>query len=570
VSSETGGSRARFFWPLVSLFAVVVYLYSLGGFYVPHIGDEAPYIEITRLTAASGRLLPLSTAPGLENTKPPLLFWLGIFATDWGREWTLLRLRVPIVVSTFAIALVAFWLVGRLGRDRETAFLASLTFLGFYSTYQYGRPFLTNSPESLFVFLSFALVLGFRDRGRRWAPWVASGLALGLGCLFKSFALVAPAGLALVWLAAIERRGDRRVLASTDLPRVAVTVSIALFLFLLWPLLDPDPSAIFRHFVIEQNLGKLQGAGYWSGLFSGPYALQWLWLGPFASAGLFALPLLFLVVASLRERNSLSRDEKALWVLVLSFLLVYSIPRQRQENYLLPTVPALSILLALRWRRFSTRWFRWFSLFGVVYAAALFSLVRAVQRDALPRGSYSAWQIALLVALVLSWVAMLLLPSIARGWFHPLALASLGALAIALAPFEGPQGRYPPDRLEILKGRRVFVPSTFVSHYERHRFLLPGARVEGYDPSDANETSRLLDSGRIVVVQRPVGDDPQGPFRVIARRFDLSSRQTNEEMWRILVDHDLDLLVREELILRRYRTDRLAGERGDPGRSEDP
>ncbi len=323
--------------------------------------------------------------------------------------------------------------------------------------------------------------------------------------------------------------------------------------------------AVLHHFVVQQNLGKLQGAGYWSGLFEGPYALQWLWLGNFGNAGLFALPLLFLVVLTLRDRKSLSRDEKALWIFVLSFLFVYSIPRQRQENYLLPTVPALAILLTLRWRRFPVGWFRWFSIPGALYAAALLSMIWAIQRAALPPGSYSGWQVGLMLVLLSSWVGSVVMPSYARFSFHILALASLGAIALAVAPFEGALGRYPPDRLELLKGRSVFVPSEFVSHYERHRFLLPGALVRGYDPADANATSRLLDSGRIVIVQRSVGWEPDGPFRVLARRFDLRSRQTKEEMWRIFFDHDLDLLVREEVILRRYRTDRLTGRPADPG-----
>lgn len=559
-------ARTRFLWPAVSSFAVLVYAYSLSGFYIPHIGDEAPYIEITRLTAESGRLLPLKASPGLEDTKPPLLFWLGIFATDWGKDWSLLRLRVPILLSTFGTAFLVFWLVRRFGQDRETAYLGSLTFLGFYSSFHYGRPFLTNSPETLFVFLAFGIVLGFRDRAARgdWWPWIASGLALGVACLFKSFALVAPAGLAFVWLMAVERGWDSRAFLRTDLWRVGATGVIGLLMFGLWPLVDPDPSAIFRHFVVGQNLGKIQGAGYLSGLFQGPYALQWLWLGNFANAGLFAVPLVFLVVVALKERTRLSRNEKALWIFVLSFLLVYSIPRQRQVNYLLPTVPALAVLLALRWRRFSTGWFRWFSLPGVICLTMLLSLIRAVARDALPPGSYPRWELALLLVLVSCWVGAVLMPSLARFSFHFLALASLGAISLALSPFEGPLGRYPPVRLELLKGRKVYVPSSFVSHYERHRFLLPGARVEGYDPSDANATSRLLDSGRIVIVQRPIGDEPEGPFRVIARRFDLRSRQTNEELWRILFDHELDLLVREELILRRYRKDRLIGGTGAP------
>ena len=97
---------------------------------------------------------------------------------------------------------------------------------------------------------------------------------------------------------------------------------------------------------------------------------------------------------------------------------------------------------------------------------------------------------------------------------------------------------------------------SFIRRHERHRFLLPRARIEGYDPLDTEVTASLLESGRIVVVHKDVGDSGTGPFRVMARRLDLRSRHTGEEMWRIAFHHELDLLVREELVVRRFRQER--------------
>lgn len=532
--------RSRFLWPAVALLGALVYLYSLDGLYIPHIGDEAPYIEIARLTAESGSLLPLKTAPGLENTKPPLLYWLGIVATNWGSEWSLYRLRLPIVAFTFATAILTFWLCRRLGYAGETAWLSALTFLGFYSSFQYGRPFLINSPETFFVFLTFALLLVFPE------SWIAPGIALGIACLFKSFALVAPVGLALAWVA-----GRKRLL------QVGLLVALAFSVFGLWPLLDPDPGAVVRHFVLEENLGKLQGGGYLRGLVSGPYALHWLWLGNFGNAGLFALPLVFLIVASLRERKRLSPAEKSLWILVLSFLVVYSIPGQRQENYLVPTAPALAILIARRWSEFPEKLVRWFALPGALFSAALLWVMIGVQEGVLPEGSYGSWRLALPALVLGLWIALAVRPKSLRYSFHALVFASFLLIGLAIAPFEGPLGRYPVDRVAFLKGKRVFVPSEFVSRHERHRFLLPGARIEAYDPADADTTSRLLSSGQHVVVHRTPDGVIEGPFRVIARRFDLHTRQTLDEMWRILYHREMDLLVRQELVVRRYRRDRM-------------
>ena len=61
--------------------------------------------------------------------------------------------------------------------------------------------------------------------------------------------------------------------------------------------------------------------------------------------------LLYVVVDGVAGPSAgMSLEEKGLWILVLSFLIVYSVPSQRQENYLLPSVPALAVLIAMRWR----------------------------------------------------------------------------------------------------------------------------------------------------------------------------------------------------------------------------
>lgn len=547
------GTRTRYLWPAVCLLALAAYGYSLDGLYIPHIGDEAPYIEIARLTAESGEWLPLRTAPGLENTKPPALFWIGVVATDWAEHFTLLRLRLPILLCTFLTAAVVFVVTRRLGGDREQAYVAGLTFLGFHSSFQYGRPFLTNIPESLFAFVAFAIVLVGIDHRDRYRLWLASGLSLGIACLFKSFALIAPVGLALAWYALMSRGWDFGAFVRRDVVKVAVTGLVALGGFLLWPLLDPEPAEILRHFVLEENVGKLGGDAYVRNLFTGTYPLWRLWLGHFGNAGLFIFPLLYLVVVSVRDRKSASRSEQGLWILVLSFLLVYSVPSQRQENYLLPTVPALATLVAMRWRSIGIAWFRLFNLPGIAVAALLIHLVLALRSDVLPEGSYAGWQLALLFGVLAAWLAVTVRVSLARYGFHALVFLTYLAISAAIAPFEGPAGRFEPERVRALAGHRVFVPETFIRRHERHRFLLPGARIESYDPLDTASVAQLLEKGHLVVVHRALGETSGGPFRIMARRYDLLTRQTLGEMWRIATGRELDLLVRRELVVRRFR-----------------
>ena len=258
------------------------------------------------------------------------------------------------------------------------------------------------------------MLVGGKYRERYWL-WVLVGLSLGVACLFKSFALVAPAGLALTWSVLVARRYQRLAFLRFDVPRILLASFVALACFAIWPALDPEPAEILQHFVLEENVGKLGGDGYLRGLFFGPYPLHRLWLGHLANAGLFALPLVYLVVVSVRDRARMSVDEKSLWILVLSFLVVYSVPGQRQENYLLPSVPALAVLMAMRWRHIGSRWFHFFNLPAIVALVLLIPLLIAIRDDVLPSESYPSWQLALPVLALVGWIAVTVRPSVARA-----------------------------------------------------------------------------------------------------------------------------------------------------------
>ena len=171
---------------LVLALAVGVYLHDLGSPHIPKNGDEYPYTHITRLTAASGTLLPLrSELPGMRNTKPPLLFWQGIVSTRWGRSFGLWNLRYPSVVYTFLTSLLVFLLGRRLAGSTETGLVAALAYLTFFAIYRYGRPFLTNGPEIFWLFAPF--FAGAAGTGHCW-HWEAYVDANNLWWHFGRFA----------------------------------------------------------------------------------------------------------------------------------------------------------------------------------------------------------------------------------------------------------------------------------------------------------------------------------------------------------------------------------------------
>src|ERR1700675_2017611 len=148
-----GPATRQGLWLALALaITLLSYLYPLDGRNILKSPDEGFYVQIARMTAEQGKLLPLVCERGLCNDKPPLLFWQGIASTSWARHWSLWALRLPSVLYTAATALLVALLAGRLAGDGRTAWLAALLFTAALSTVQHGRPFLTNPPETFWLF----------------------------------------------------------------------------------------------------------------------------------------------------------------------------------------------------------------------------------------------------------------------------------------------------------------------------------------------------------------------------------------------------------------------------------
>jgi hypothetical protein len=176
-----------------------------------------------------------------------------MLSTDHGRHWTLGALRWPSLVWTFATAAMAGLLAWRASNLRHVGLLAAGIYLAFLSTYRYGRPYLTNPPETFWVFACFFIMLWWRPRSfesRIVFPTLV-GLCAGTALFAKSFAQLVPIGASLVaWHLHDVRRPDGgpdwRRLCLRSAPGLAWTAALALAVFSLWFLLDPDPAAIWR------------------------------------------------------------------------------------------------------------------------------------------------------------------------------------------------------------------------------------------------------------------------------------------------------------------------------------
>jgi len=549
------GTRLRLVWfGLITVLAVFTYFFGLDSQHIPKNGDEYPYTNITRMTAASGALLPLrSSMEHMRNTKPPMLFWQGIASTHRGQRWTLWHLRYPSVIYTLLTASMVLLLAWKLSGQPETGFLALLTFLAFFTTYRYGRPFLTNAPEVFWLFLPFFAMLYWRPASfrSRFAFPVALGVSLGIGLLYKSFALALPVCLGLAaWYWHFHRNSVTTFLAR-DAWKVFIVMSISLAIFGLWFVFDPDPHAIWQEFIVGENIGKLDelSGGYLSHLLWGGSSIWSLALSYPLNAGLLAFPVAALFIQAFRRRHSLSDEEKLLWIWVLVLFLVFCLPRQRSGRYLLAAMPALAVLLALNWDRISRKAFvtSIVATAAVVAVMAYASLRLRQYFPGIPLYGAVYWALLAITGIVL--VVALLSPACTRTCLNAGILLTFLSLAAFLRPFDGPLGNYSPETQRRVQGKEVWVPYNFNAKYERYRFMLPGARIRGYREEPGLQVAELAERYPLFAVRLPAMESPGRHGKIIGQRLDIRSRQNSREIKEMIFSNALQhAFVREFLI----------------------
>ena len=552
-------------WIGLALLVALAYLFGLGGDHIPRNGDELVYANIARLTAASGHWLPLQSAwDFMRNTKPPLLFWQAMVAGGWGDHWTLLNLRLPSIAYTWGITLMVALLTWKTVRgdapsaDRATALqrsrhamtigaIAALVYLSFFTTYRYGRPYLTSAPETFWLFgVFFALAWSpAKLLASSWKFPLLAGIAVGIGCLYKSFVMVVPVGfgLALCYQAVGARVLPWQIFRPgivRDGVRVAVICALGLGIFGLWFAIDPLPGEVWREFVVGENAGKMNNArGYFKTAFSGGSGILTILTGYFSNA-LFLLPLsIGCFVAAWRSYRlrrgtgqTLSDAEKIMWLWLLALALVFMLPTQRSTRYLIPAMPALAVVMALYWQRIGRLWF---SLTLAVCMVGLLAMgligYGAVQATQDP------WILSPLFWVFVVGAALACLAGIfKKAWTRPVtalsALSVLFALAWVTNPFNGELGRFKPETNALLQGQTVQVPSNFNGHFERYEVIIPGAKIVEYfaaQPVDYADVEGLFKNSRFVLVQRRIGQAPCTACRIIDERWDLRSRQDEND-----------------------------------------
>ena len=554
-------------WLVLLVVAVAVYTLGLGGQYNPTNGDELVYTHIARLTAASGHWLPLvSDLDHMRNTKPPLLFWQAMVAGDWGRHWSLAALRTPALIYTLLIAAAVAWSVQLITRNLRTACLAACVYLVFFSTYRYGRTFLTSAPETFWLNVPLFALLWLRLKPAHtptvaptWLMHAGFGLALGLGLAYKSFALIAPAAAAL-WCAQLlsaPKLNGRTVLYTTT--KVSLSAALALGIFGLWFVLDPDPGAVWQEFVIGENAGKMSSSeGYWQVALRGGGGSMWVQLLAYVqNAGLMAGVVLGL--AWLGLKNGFKAGQKPAlppYLLILLawlavWLLVFTLPSQRSARYVIPAMPALAILVALYWDRMARGWF----VVSLLLCGAFIGVLGRIAWAAHDVGIGSntdllMTQLAVLVSLALV-LAGLFRPAWTRACTVAACLGVYACFGLTTAPLNGASGQYSADTVQKIHQARIAVPSGFNAQFERFEFLLPGNQFVPYD--GPQQLSALLSSHDAVVWLQSEPAELAPPCvpscQVLGTRWEIKGRHRSGEITLANIWYPQSWLFRREWLV---------------------
>jgi len=551
---------------LACLLAVFTYFYGLDSPHIPKNGDEFPYAHITRLTADSGHLLPLqSQLNNMRNTKPPLLFWQGIASTDWGKHWTWWNLRYPSVIYTLLTAVLVFLLGLRLTRNQggtpsealETGFIGALCFLAFFSTYRFGRPFLVNPAEVFWFFIPFFTLLYWRASAfdSRFNIPLLLGIEVGIGLLYKSFALVAPVAFALSWWYLHQRDYRFKAFLIKDSWKVAITVIVSLALFSLWFVFDPDPQSVWSEFVVGENAGKFNpgSSSYFTTLLWGGSSIWALLVGYPMNAGLLAFPVVGLFWSSYRRRELLTDSEKMLWIWMVVLFIVFSLPSQRTARYLLEAMPGLAVLCALNWQRISRLAFVMSLLFASCVLVLITFLSWRLQHEFPAADLYSlGFWLLLSVTIALTLLATFW-GRYTRSLVNVVALLVLLVLAAFLRPFDGAPGNFSAEAQSYAKGKDVWTPCNFRAVDEGYRFLLPGAHVHGYYFRPVQSVAELSAKYNLFAVRVPLHEKCEG-CKIIGQRLEIRSRHSPEEIRRILDGEVFKQLFTKELLIESPQT----------------
>jgi hypothetical protein len=307
--------------------------------------------------------------------------------------------------------------------------------------------------------------------------------------------------------------------ARHDLWRLGMTAMAALLLFGLWFWLDPYPSQVLKDFVFRENAGKFNtgGESYFLNLVWGQSSLWRIVVSYPLDAGLLALSVVALFWDAWKRRRHLGSVEILLWIWMLVLAAFFCIPNQRDERYLLPGMPALALLLAIRlghlprWVVSVTLVVVGFIFLGLVILAVL------LQNTAGVGNLYPLWAVVIPLSGLIVVLLGLFTNQLSRPLLAPAILLVYLTYTIFLIPLDHGPGVFSEEGIDSVSGCLVSVPANFNAREESYGFLLPGARMQPYDHWKKPPPSEF------VVISLPLDQQPPNGV-ILGKRLNMIDR----------------------------------------------
>jgi 4-amino-4-deoxy-L-arabinose transferase-like glycosyltransferase len=378
--------------------------------------DEPRYAWISRAMAESGDWLIPRLWSGPWYEKPPLLYWLsGLgFTAGLGDD---LGPRLPVALLSLAFLAFFWWRVKSIWGDTTATWATALlaTSAGWLA---YSHIAVTDVP--LAVFFSAAVLLCCGEKPR---PTLAAA-ALGLAVLAKG---LVPLVLFVPVLAANTAR-----LKSWLKPAPLATLAV---ISLPWFAVTQVRSGgeMFQVLFVQQTFSRLASTTL-------QHVQPWWFYVPVALLLLF--PWFPLLPLAFRARG---RDARTLGAVALFGLVFFSVAINKLPGYLLPLMPAASVLLALGLKQ-TTHPGRWVAasllflgMMPVLIQVVPVALARGLRATPVPwpialAGIASGGLAAAAVARFASRHAFLVVAAVAAAaflWFEGSAFPSLDEAASA-------------------------------------------------------------------------------------------------------------------------------------------
>jgi hypothetical protein len=328
-------------WPLLPDALLLLGLATLGSFAMfwrlgrssLYDWDEATYAEIAREIGVFHDWIHLHWNFMPWFNKPPLYIWLTALLFDL--ETSTFTARAVSALCGVGLLAVTY-LIGRRLHGRLVGALAALVVLCAYQFVVGARTGQSDMLLTLTIWLALYAYLRTVDGGRLW--WYAAGAFTGLALLTKGpAALVAPIAILIVLL--IEGRAPKAIRSRDAWGAIALALAIAI----PWHTaqLVHDGAAFlgqyFGYMVIRRAATPLEG-------HTGTPLTYLVWLRNQFFPWAYLLPFAFLAyVRKIPGRRS------GQWVIVVFPALVlglYSLVASKLLWYMLPTYPALGLLVA--------------------------------------------------------------------------------------------------------------------------------------------------------------------------------------------------------------------------------